>query len=98
MDRMIGITLKGIYSFPCVQNFLSITFFDRIWRFSPLYGPINSLTQSLCSPIFNRVFNLASELAKQEQSVQDKEIVQLAALLHDIDDWKYSGRYEAQSQ
>jgi hypothetical protein len=44
------------------------------------------------------VLNLASELAKSEENVKDKEVVQLAALLHDIDDWKYSGRCETVSR
>lgn len=37
-----------------------------------------------------RVMNLAETLAKME-GVQDLELVQLGALLHDIADWKYSG-------
>jgi len=36
-----------------------------------------------------RVWKIATDLAKME-GVQDLEIIQLAALLHDIKDWKYS--------
>lgn len=39
-----------------------------------------------------RVWKLAKEIAIKE-GVQDTEIVELSALLHDIRDWKYSGRY-----
>jgi len=35
---------------------------------------------------------LALTIAREE-GVEDVELVQLAALLHDIADWKYSGRY-----
>ena len=37
---------------------------------------------------------LALELAKEE-NIKNVQVVELAALLHDINDWKYSGRYEA---
>lgn len=37
-----------------------------------------------------RVCKLALELAKEEK-VEDLEVVELSALLHDIKDWKYSG-------
>lgn len=37
-----------------------------------------------------RVWKLAKEISKTE--TVDEEIVELAALLHDIQDWKYSGR------
>lgn len=41
-----------------------------------------------------RVYNLACELAKTEPAeTLDIEVVLLSALLHDIDDWKYSGRF-----
>ncbi|CEG40928.1 hd repeat domain-containing protein [Plasmopara halstedii] len=42
-----------------------------------------------------RVWNMARMLAKEEcVSEEDLEIVDLAALLHDIDDWKYESNKE----
>eukprot|EP00943_MAST-04B_sp_MAST-4B-sp1_P009291 g9291.t1 len=39
-----------------------------------------------------RVYKLATNIAKQEQVTEEEyEIVALSALLHDIADWKYSG-------
>lgn len=39
-----------------------------------------------------RVTNLALTLAREE-NIEDLELVQLAALLHDVGDWKYTNRY-----
>ena len=39
-----------------------------------------------------RVYNIAMNIAQQEKvGEEDLQIVALAALLHDIADWKYSG-------
>ena len=39
-----------------------------------------------------RVYNIAMNIARQEKlGEEDLQIVALAALLHDIADWKYSG-------
>lgn len=47
----------------------------------------------------DRVRNTALSLAKEENIPTDKLlIVELAALLHDIQDWKYSGKYQIQTQ
>ena len=39
-----------------------------------------------------RVWKLAREIARLE-NIRNTEVVELSALLHDIRDWKYSGRY-----
>jgi len=39
-----------------------------------------------------RVLNNATKIATEEGGVQDLELVQLAAILHDVGDYKYSGR------
>eukprot|EP00026_Physarum_polycephalum_P015756 Phypoly_transcript_16516.p1 GENE.Phypoly_transcript_16516~~Phypoly_transcript_16516.p1 ORF type:complete len:222 (+),score=41.14 Phypoly_transcript_16516:193-858(+) len=44
-----------------------------------------------------RVWKLAREIAKQE-NIEDIEVVELSALLHDIRDWKYSGSETAGSE
>jgi uncharacterized protein len=41
-----------------------------------------------------RVMKLAVKIAKTEGNIEDLELVQLAALLHDIGDYKYSRRFE----
>jgi uncharacterized protein len=38
-----------------------------------------------------RVFNNATKIATEEGGVEDLELVQLAAILHDVGDYKYSG-------
>jgi hypothetical protein len=41
-----------------------------------------------------RVWNLTKTIAAAEElDPANLEVVQVAALLHDINDWKYSGRY-----
>ncbi len=40
-----------------------------------------------------RVLNLAKSIAEEEGITDSRlEIIQIAAILHDIKDWKYSGR------
>jgi HD superfamily phosphodiesterase len=40
--------------------------------------------------------NLAVKIAEKEGNIEDIELVQLAALLHDIGDYKYSGRFSVE--
>lgn len=76
MVHMIGITFKGA-ELPITRAMAEV-------------GQLTATYGNLFLPC--RVFNLATTLAKSEESIKDIELVQLAALLHDIDDWKYSGR------